>query len=343
MFKKRSAISLVLLALLTLHSVYAASIKESKKPTSKEEVTAPAVLWRNPTDITSRNLFYGPGGKEHEPHTHFTFIKEDLDGTNPKYVLRDEDGVKWKAKLGEEARPETVASRLVWAAGYFANEDYFVPEMRVEGVPAHLHRGRKLIAMDGTMHNVRLKRYLKGEEKIDEWKWQDDPFVNTREYNGLRVLMALINNWDLKDENNAVYLEKHSANGGPERVYMVSDLGASFGTTGANRPKVAKGNLKSYSHSKFIEHARPETMDFKTPSRPALIALVKPHQFFMRLHLRWIGKNIPRTDARWIGQILGRLSDKQIRDAFRAADYSDEEIDGFTRVVEHRIAELNAL
>ena len=36
--------------------------------------------------------------------------------------------MKWRVKLGVEARPETVASRLVWAVGYYANEDYFLPE-----------------------------------------------------------------------------------------------------------------------------------------------------------------------------------------------------------------------
>jgi hypothetical protein len=34
-------------------------------------------------------------------------------------------------KLGSEARPETVASGLLWAVGYFANEDYFVPVLHV--------------------------------------------------------------------------------------------------------------------------------------------------------------------------------------------------------------------
>ncbi len=34
---------------------------------------------------------------------------------------------------------------------------------------------------------------------------RDDPFEDTREWNGLRVMMALMNNWDLKDENNAIY------------------------------------------------------------------------------------------------------------------------------------------
>ena len=96
---------------------------------------APAVLWQDPADIASRDLYYGPGGKEHAPHTTYTFLKEDLNGTNPKFDVRDENGVKWRVKLGVEARPETVASRLVWAVGYYANEDYFLPELHVEDMP----------------------------------------------------------------------------------------------------------------------------------------------------------------------------------------------------------------
>src|SRR5665213_348897 len=80
----------------------------------------PAKLWVAPANIGSRDLFFGPGGQQDAPHgTTFKFEKEDLDGTNPKFVVRDQDGVKWKIKLGEEARPETAASRLVWAVGYF--------------------------------------------------------------------------------------------------------------------------------------------------------------------------------------------------------------------------------
>ena len=42
------------------------------------------VLWREPKDIDGRNLFYGPGGVEHQPHGTFTFVREDLDGSKPK-------------------------------------------------------------------------------------------------------------------------------------------------------------------------------------------------------------------------------------------------------------------
>src|SRR4051812_8092478 len=72
-----------------------------------------SVLWREPADIASRDLFYGPGGKSDEPPAHFTFVEEDLVGISPKIVLRDKEGVKWTAKFGSEARPETVATRLI--------------------------------------------------------------------------------------------------------------------------------------------------------------------------------------------------------------------------------------
>jgi hypothetical protein len=304
-----------------------------------------AILWRNPTDIATRNLFYGPGGREHQPHSKFTFLKEDLNGTNPKYVVRDQDGVKWKVKLGAEARPETVASRLIWAVGYFANEDYFLRDLQVSHMPVRLHRGRKLVAPDGSMHNVRLKRYLDGEEKIAYWRWRHDAFTGTRELNGLRVMMALINNWDLKDDNNAVVEEGHAGgSAGPERIYMVSDLGASFGTAGLTRPhERAKGNVESYSRSKFIRKVTQNYVDFQVPARPALVYLADPPEFISRLGLCWIGRHIPRSDARWMAQLLGRLSPDQIRDAFRAAGYSSYEVQNFTSVVEERIAQLNEL
>jgi len=304
----------------------------------------PAVLWRNPADIGSRNLFYGPGGKEHQPPPGtFTFVKEDLDGTNPKFVVRDQNGTKWKVKLGEEARPETVASRLVWAAGYFADEDYFVEDLRVQQMPAHLHRGQKLVDPDGSVHAVRLKRELKDEEKGGSWKWRKDPFTGTPELNGLRIMMALINNWDLKDENNKIYREESNSDG-PERIYVISDLGSSFGTSGPDWPhSKSKGNLESYARSKFIRRVTDDDVDFQEPGRPSYHYLLNLPEYFRRRELRWIGRQIPRSDARRIGELLAQLSPDQIRDAFRAAGYSPEEVAGFTAVVEDRVAALKAL
>ena len=133
-----------------------------------------------------------------QPRGTVTFEKEDMDGSNPKFIVRDADGVKWTVKMGNEARPETVASRLIWAAGYYTNEDYFVADLHVEGMPPRLKRGRDMVTSDGA-RNVRLKRHDSDEKKIGTWSWRHSPFRDTREFNGLRVMMALINNWDLKD------------------------------------------------------------------------------------------------------------------------------------------------
>jgi len=333
------------LAILVLTSAPAASAKKGDKnggPVAEITAISQPVLWRPPNDITSRNLFYGPGGKAHEPHGAFTFTKEDLDGTSPKFFVRDQDGVKWKAKLGSEARPETVASRLTWAVGYFANEDYFVSRLEVQKLPPHLHRGQKFVAPDGSVPNVRLKRYLKSEEKVGTWQWSQSPFAGTRELNGLRALMALLNNWDLTDENNATYEEE--SDGSTRQVFMVADLGSTFGGGRLTWPlSRSRSNLSSYRHARFITKATPEYVDFQTPARASFFFLFTPREYAHKLQLRWIGKRIPRADAKWIGQLLARLSPQQIRDAFRAAGYSADEVEGFAAVVESRISRLLAL
>ena len=347
MLKKVKTVTFLLaLVLASLPSAQAAK-KKHKAPRAEAEITGTVrtMLWREPKNIKNLNLFYGPGGPDHAPHSTYTFLKEDLKGSNPKFDVEDENGVKWKVKLGSEARPETVAARLVWAAGYFANEDYYVPVLHVRGMPARLHRGLPLVDPDGTSYDNRLKRELKGEKKIGVWHWRNDPFAGTREWNGLRVLMALINNWDLKDENNGVYEEKPAKDSDERQlIYMVTDLGASFGDVKLSRDrKFSKGNLMLYQESKFIDRVDPEYVDFETPHRPTAAVLVNPHEYFSRVRIDWIGKHIPRADARWMGQLLAQLSPNQIRDAFRAAGYSSEVIDGFTSVVESRIAELNKL
>jgi hypothetical protein len=88
-----------------------------------------------------------------------------MSGTNPKFDVVDQDGVGWRVKMGPESRPETVASRLVWAVGYFANEDYFMPVLHVEKME-RLRRGRNLVSPESNVYNARLKRHLKNEKKI---------------------------------------------------------------------------------------------------------------------------------------------------------------------------------
>jgi len=285
--------------------------KHSKKAARPKLNDSPAVLWREPKDITTRDLFYGPGGKDHQPNGKLSFIKENLNGTNPKFDVRDESGVRWGVKMGAEARPETAATRLIWAVGYFANEDYYLPELNISG-DMQLTRGKALIEQ-GTIHGVRLKRHNKGEQNIANWSWDKNPFVGTKELDGLKIMMEIICNTDLKTVQQHVY-DMH----GVEQRYIAADVGSSFGKAGKTVLRT-KGKLKDYQSLPLIKNAGPDFIDF------------------------WHFKHIPREHARWIGGYLAQLSGEQINDAFRAAGFIPDEVDGFAAKVREKINELKSL
>jgi hypothetical protein len=310
---------------------------EKPKPAVSANVgVQTTALWNDRSEIAQLSLFYGIGGKEHEPAGKFTFVKEDKEGTSAKFEIIDEQGVKWKAKLGEETKSETAAARLVWAAGYFTDEDYYLPELRIDKM-GKLERGSKFVSAEGVVRGVRLERKVKGEKKTGNWSWFKNPLTGTKELNGLRIMMALINNWDLKEINNAIYLEKDQS-----LRYVVNDLGATFGETGNNITR-SKSNPGDYSGSKFIQKATADHVDFFLTSRPFFLSAVNVSNYAKRTHMQEIAKDIPVADARWLGKLLEPLSDEQIRDCFRAAGYSPEDIEANAAMVKERIKDLNRL
>jgi hypothetical protein len=310
---------------------------EKPKPAVSQNTVVPmTALWNDRGDVGLLNLFYGTGGKEHEPTGKFTFVKEDMQGTSAKFEVTDEQGVRWKAKLGEETKSETAAARLVWAAGYFTDEDYYMPELRIENM-GKLDRGSKFVSADGVVRGVRLERKVKGEKKTGNWSWFKNPLTGTKELNGLRIMMALINNWDLKEINNAIYVEKDQS-----LRYVVNDLGATFGETG-NSITRSKSNPGDYSGSKFIQKVAADHVDFFLTSRPFFLSAVNVSNYAKRTHMQEIAKDIPLADAKWLGKLLEPLSDEQIRDCFRAAGYAPEDVEANAAVVKERIKDLNRL
>ena len=335
---KARSITCVVIALALAFSFPAGAYHAppSKTPKAVKQRVSPTALWRDRGDIASLNLLYGPGGKEHQPAGKFTFVKEDQQGTAPKFEVVDEQGIHWKVKLGEETKSETAASRLLWAAGYFTDEDYYLPELRVRKMPK-LSRGSHYVSAGGVVRGVRLERRVKGQKKSGNWSWFKNPFTGTKQLDGLRIMMALINNWDLKEINNAIYREK-----GEAPRYVVSDLGATFGETG-NSITRSKSNLEDFTSSEFIQKVTADHVDFHLSSRPFFLTAVDVPNYVKRTKMQDVAKEIPLAHARWLGHLLGQLSAGQIRDCFRAGGYSPEEVEGFSKVVQGRIADLNKL
>ncbi|HEY4354600.1 MAG TPA: hypothetical protein VGN16_02550 [Acidobacteriaceae bacterium] len=314
--------------------------KDNDQPVPQEKIHNP-VLWQKPDNIPGLDLFLGQGGEKHKPAPPFTFLEEDMDGTNPKFDANDANDRKWRVKLGEESRPEVVASRLLWAMGYFVQDDYVMPQADIHGLK--MKRGGKFFKGEH-ITDARFSRKPSGQKKIGIWEWKKNPFYGTREFNGLRVMVALINDWDLKDVNNAVYEDKDN----DRQIFLVSDTGATFATNSlATSRKKDKGNVDSYRNSKFITRKTDTEVDFGTPAPPTGVlfasAGILSSDYMRRKGYDWIGDNIPIDDARWMGSMLGELTREQIADAFRAGNFPPEEIVIYSTIVENRIQELKAL
>jgi hypothetical protein len=310
--KRIQAIAIVAIATLGLLPVALQAQKDNGPKAPKPIPSdAHAVLWQEPTDITSRDLFLGPGGDSMKPDlSHVVFVRDETKSFSKKYRVKDGAGNEWVVKIGPEAQPETAATRLVWAAGYYADITYLAPHVHIEG--------------KGDYDNVRFEARGHDIKRLDQrWDWQKNPFVGTRELAGLKVLMALMNNWDIQNHNNNVLLVDDRATGAKVAEYIDTDLGASFAKEG-NILGHTRGRPDQYvSDAKFVRGVKNGKVEFDYHGKNQNLL-----------------KDITVEQAKWIGSILSQLSDQQISDAFRAANYSPDEIQSLTRVVRARINEL---
>ncbi|MFN0138569.1 MAG: hypothetical protein ACKVQW_00600 [Pyrinomonadaceae bacterium] len=297
----RSTVVFIAAVLLLSGSVAAQSKKKAE--------TGTPLLWEN-KKISQQDLYLGPGGSEMRPDlSQITFIKQETGGYSTKYRIKDGSGKIWVAKVGNEAQSETAAVRLISAIGYVSEINYLVPKLTIPG--------------KGTFDNVRLEARPDKLDRGKDWKWGETPFERTKQMQGLKLMMAFISNWDMKSANNVIIKD------GNLRKYVISDLGATFGKTGNSLPIFwrltrSRNNPRDYSRAKFISSAKNG-----------------------KVKVVYNGKNrsqmgdFTAADARWLADLLKQLSDKQINDAFRAANYSAEDLDLLASAVKKRIAELD--
>ncbi|HKP69098.1 MAG TPA: hypothetical protein VJV05_07430 [Pyrinomonadaceae bacterium] len=301
---------------MTLLAVATLSATAQEKDKSDKKASGPLtnpVLWES-VDGKDLDLYNGPGGEAMVPDvSRVEFIKEELQGHNKKYRIKDAKGQVWVAKLGSEAQPETAAVRLLYGLGYKTEINYLVPKLTIPG--------------KGSFDNVRLEARPENVERLDEWKWKDNPFAGTNELQGLKIMMVFLKNWDLLDLQNKVL--RVDNNGSIEHQFVISDLGATFGKLGNNnlpfffRLGRKTNDPATWYEAGFVKGVEGGIIDFDFKGKG-----------------RAMMDDITIANGRWLADRLEQLSDKELTDAFRAANYSAEDIkllkDGFKA----RLAEL---
>lgn len=122
-------------------------------------------LWKERPPLTTEEWTLGPWGSDVAPQPPFHFIKENLNGTNPKVEVSDAEGRRWVVKFGGEVHSDVFAARLSYALGYAASPTYFVSTGVIEDVQ-RLTRAKFFVSRCGAFHTARFK--LKQSHK-DSW------------------------------------------------------------------------------------------------------------------------------------------------------------------------------
>jgi hypothetical protein len=309
----------LLLAVLALSS--AAACAKAKRPSLQPSAPVPgAVLWVEPSDLAGRDLFYGPWGQQNAPNPADTYrlIATKHSGVNLGMTVEDSQGREWSVKtpypggLDSEAPVEVAVSRLLSAIGYPQPPVYFLEAFRLKDDL-------------GTRTMVGGRFRLKDKSLSDEgsWQWEENPFIGTKPYQGLQVILMMLNSTDLKNSNNSLY---HRRNGDlVEQWYAVRDIGAALGDYDRFTPR--KNNIVAFEKTPFIAGVNNGYVDF------AYKGWYRP----------FIEDRITPADVAWAANLLGRLSDRQWNDAFRAAGYQPAVASRFIAKIKSKIAEGRAL
>ena len=341
LMKAMFATALLLMLGMTRTALYGQSSEErAEKAPAKTKVLSTTqsgmpIVWRDPGTVETLDFVGGLGGREQAPKPPITFIEEDRTGSNPKIKVMDAKGVKWSVKWGSEVNAEVFASRTAWAAGYFVEPSYFVASGKIDGVKK-LGRAKKYVNSDGNFTNARFEMKEKGITKLDDnqsWQWDRNSLVGTREFNGLKIIMMLVSNFDNKDvrdlgrgSNTAIF--QYPVGDTVESRYVVTDWGGSMGKWGGVFSR-EKWDCKGYAQ---------QTPEFIKGVKGGFVVWGWSGQ-----HTKDGAEGISGSDMKWLLQYIGRISDDQIRVGLKASGATQEESQCFTKALRDRILQMQIL
>jgi hypothetical protein len=273
-----------------------------------------AQLWVDP-EGKPRDLFWGAGGEKFAPpkDAHYAFEQKDELGFSVSYDVKSPDGVEWSAKIGAEAQTEVVLSRVLWGLGYHQPPLYYLPSWNLVTESGDVKKESEARFRPKLDHIERLEEY---------WAWEENPFIGSRPFNGLLVVLLMFNSTDLKNDNNSLYEVKKPLPGTPEvkKWFVVRDLGAAMGETGKLYPR--RNWIEGFERQGFLKGIDDGRIKFDFTGR---------HQQLLKM--------IRPEDLRWAAQRLEALTEKQWHDAFRAANYTEDIRDRYLRKIRQKIEE----
>jgi hypothetical protein len=228
--------------------------------------------------------------------------------------------------------------RVASSCGYFAEETHFVASGTITGATT-LGRARDCIdERDGSFYDGRFELDDPAVNKMFEehsWAWDDNPFVGTRELNGLKIVVMLLSNWDTKDRrdvargSNTAIFEHRLANGRREARYLLIDWGGSMGRWGSNPATRGRWNAEGFAE---------QTPGFVTGVADGCVTFGYAGQ-----RTADVAHGIPLEHVRWFSPYLEQLTEDYLSRALSVSGASAEDTPRFVAALRDRIRQITAV
>jgi hypothetical protein len=309
--RRHSNVLVAVVATIALTTSALAQSKWSPPPDARH------TLWNDPVDLAKRDTYLGPWGAAQAPDPKgvYAFVRPKTGGTNPGVVVMDADGREWHVKQpigsmrGDEGPVEVTLSRVLSAVGYHQPAVYYLPSFTMVDASGRRTEPGGRFRLDDDHMKAR-----------GSWSWTDNSFTGTQALHGLLAILMIFNGTDLKDSNNTLYEYRPPA-GRRELRYVVRDLGAALGETGRMEPR--RNNIELFERSRLLDGLEDGFVKFDFHGR----------------HQKLVRQRITTDDLLWACDLLGRLSDQQWADAFRAGGYSKDVSARYIAATRSRLAE----
>ena len=299
-------------ALLLSVTTYAGQGAPPAEP--REAVVQRAKVW-TPIDTATLDLKAGPaepGAFRLGETITCKYLDKKMSGASPKFACVTADGDELKVKYGGangEVYGEVMSSRLLWALGFPADRMYSVRVICQE-CPSHIG-GIVRENGDRILDPAAVERKFGGDELFEGWKWEELEHVDeesggaTRaERDALKLLAVFLQHSDSKSNNQRIVCLEKVASGQCDRpMMMINDLGVTWGR--ANRWNQQPRGSVNLAEWEPIPIWRDATGCIGNLSGSFTGTLKHPV--------------ISEEGRQFLANLLGQLSDDQLRGMFEAA------------------------
>jgi hypothetical protein len=320
----------------------------------REAALRRARVWREPATPIGEFDFGaeppGPGAFRSEEELVCRFLAEESRGYSPKFRCVLPGGQVVKVKYGHEStevRTEVAATRLLSALGFGADRMYVVRNVRCFGCPRYPYP--KIYWLESFLIDfdrfvdfdfVSVERTFPGRkiatETHEAWTWPELDRLDARqggsprvEVDALRLMAIFVNNWDNKEENNRLVClpdawSEDTATCGASFALM-QDVGSTFG---------------------------PRQLDLEGWRSTPVWTDEASCQVSMRnfpYHGVSFGEpRISEAGRRFLADRLRQVSDRQVRDLFLAARFTDydraspaaRQVENWVQAFDHRVRQI---